>query len=343
MRTVYALAPWEYPGADFDPNPHAFTRHVFAGKERNLWLKMRRGVIYFGEVEHARTYAVTRLFNDAIAADAERLIAAWRSEVERESYGAFLVIRQHFSHSFAVGSFCLILRADGSNWIKEHFDEEWQQFSSPLTQPFLFWSRDPLGKTGASVVQKLQSQFLNRTVNSAHFQSVEPHWTGDAQDIVSVGRSAAQLWLLPAMGVWWGTKSRAHWKYKSNDLAFNVEIQTPFPDRQWSQQFDRVQELLKWHNAFVGVEWKQATKDENYARQIKTKPRKYWLRSLDKWGEDWRGNFVGRQYTHNFSEPPISVTSQHDKLEAALILREFLRDKLPAEQIKAMLQDALKN
>ena len=41
MKPVFAIAPWEYPGATFDPNAHAFTRHVFAGRERELWLKMR--------------------------------------------------------------------------------------------------------------------------------------------------------------------------------------------------------------------------------------------------------------------------------------------------------------
>lgn len=101
--------------------------------------------------------------------------------------------------------------------------------------------------------------------------------------------------------------------------------------------------MLKWHNAFVGVEWKQATKDKNYELLIQPKSRKYWLRGLDKWGENWRGNFVGRQHSFGFNEPPISVMSHHDKLEATLIVRNFLQDKLPADEIDKMLRDALQN
>lgn len=46
MRTIYAIAPWEYAGADFAPNPHAFTRKEriaigvveLEGRARNLHL-----------------------------------------------------------------------------------------------------------------------------------------------------------------------------------------------------------------------------------------------------------------------------------------------------------------
>ena len=344
MPPFFALAPWEYPGAKFDPTPHAITRADIGGREREIWLKMRAGVIYFKDAQHARVYAVTRLFDDAIAEDAERLVAVWKEEVGRENYGAFVVIRRKFPRSFATGSFCLILRADGSGWVKEHFDKTWQKFLPLLSEPVLFWRRESLGKIGATVVQKMQTQFLERTVKPTHFQTIPPQWTGSGADkMMQVLQGAAQLFLTQfSSHLWW--PSPLDWRYQSHSDFFNggmKSLSSSYPYSIWSNHFSQTRELVKWRNVFIGIEWKQASVDDEFAAQLKPNVRKSWARGLNQWGENWRGNWAGRQHRIDFGIPSFSTPSQHDKLEAAFVLRDFLTDKLPAAHIETMLRDAL--
>ena len=350
MRTVCALAPWEYPGADFDPNPHAFTRHVFAGKERELWLKMRDGVIYFGEVEGERAHAVPSLFDDAIAADAERLIAFWKSEVERENYGAFIVIRNKLPRSLAVGSYCVILRGDGSGWIKEHFDGDWREFSYSSLGLFRLWGGTPYlalsrnwQAAGAFIAHRMQTHFLARAVDAAHFQAVAPFWTnGDANEVARVLRSAAMLFDLTS------SNRDMHqltpkWIYQSNSLFWNSVSENRFALFPSKAKFIQVQTLVKWHYAFVGLECKRISDDTEVQNQMGYKTRKSWLRGLQRWGENWRGNWWTRPYDCALNVSPPRTPSQHDKLEAALTMRDFLRGRWPDDEVKELTRKLIES
>ena len=338
MKPFFALAPWEFPGADFDPTPHATTRADIGGRERTIWIKMREGVIYFKDAEHARVYAVTRLSDDEIAVDAERLVAVWKAEIARENYGAFLVIRHRFPRSFATASCCIILQADGSGWIKEHFDRDWTKFYSLLPEPLRLWGRKPLGHKGEFIFQQMHSHFLERAVSPAHFQSIEPRWTnGSAEEMMTVARSAAQLWQIP-----YPASKTLEWICQSNSAFFNESSILPFRyASHYQSTFNEIQEWVRWHYAFVGIAWIKATENAELQEQMRYKQRKNWLRSVDKWGENWRGNWSGTQFKLQLFAPPISNASMHDKLEAARVMQKFLAGRMPADEIEAILRDAL--
>ena len=118
-------------------------------------------------------------------------------------------------------------------------------------------------------------------------------------------------------------------------------LSSSYPHLVWNNYFSRIRNIVKWQNAFIGAEWKMASVDGEFAAQLKPNVRKSWQRGLNRWGDKWRGNWVGQQHKIDFSVPSFSTPSHHDKLEAALVLRDFLADKLPAAQIETMLRDAL--
>ncbi len=344
MRTVYAIAPWEYPGADFDPNPHAFTRHIFAGKERELWLKMRDSVIYFGEGRKPAAFAVPQLFDMTLSQDAERLTAIWEEHVERENYGALLTRHQRWPHTFATGQFILILRPNGSGWVTEFSAKDWQEFPSPAPTNLPLWDGNNFRARTSLIVRETKSHFLNRAVNPEHFQTVPPHWAGGGKDkMISVIRSAAQLLLEPKTLKFFSGRP-LQWKCSSHSAFAQGHIEDIFSNYGYGDRglFGYVRFLARYQFGFIGVKWKRANEDTNLEKMFEEKQWKKWA-SADEWGENWRGNFVGSQYKMTLTAPPFSMPSHHDKLESAVILKEFLADKLPADQIEAMLREALQN
>lgn len=191
----------------------------------------------------------------------------------------------------------------------------------------------------------MQAQFLERTVDPIHFQSVAPFWVGSAEQVSLLTQSAAQLWLIPTLGgdKVWNPSKMLRWKYRSNNAFFAPRNDSPFSDYPWDQQFSQIHDLIAWHHAFVGIEWKQASKFFDFERQLKPEIKRRWQRGLNKWGEHWRGNFAGRQHNFWVHEPPLQMPTEHDKLEASFVMRNFLQDKLPNDEIEAMLRDALRN
>lgn len=100
----------------------------------------------------------------------------------------------------------------------------------------------------------------------------------------------------------------------------------------------QIWDLARWHYGYIGIEWQRAS--ENAELQAQYGPR-IWKRNYDKFGKNWRGNWVARQYQSQIELPAISRASAHDKLEAALVLREFLGDKVAGEKVELWLQMAL--
>ena len=347
MTPFFAIAPWEYPGASFDPAPHAIVRAKIGGREREIWIKMREGVIYFKDAEHARVYAVRRLFDDKIAADAERLIAVWRVEIARENYGAFLVIRRKFPRSFATGSFCLIARDDGNGWIKEHFDREWREFSCKASD-FRLWSDAPyflLSKNwryvGNTVIDRMQTLFRDRTVRPTHFEAVAPHWLrGNSGEMAHVVRGAALLFSLNDSNRDANELARM-WTYQSNSLFFNAISEDTFPLFPRRPHFIQIQDLVKWHYAFIGVNCIKVSADVELQEKMGVKTRKNWRRGLEKWGEDWRGNWSTQPYQTTFRVSPPREPSHHDKLETALTMREFFKGKWPDDEINLFIAELM--
>ncbi|BCM89698.1 hypothetical protein IAD21_01545 [Abditibacteriota bacterium] len=332
----FAIAPWEYPGADFDSNSHATSRLEIGGKKRTFWLKMREGIIFFRESTRIPVFAIPKLFCSDLEHDVDRLIYEWKCEVESDNYGAFIISHRNWPRTPVSANYCIIARANGSGWIKEHFDERWQEFSIPRNTQLALWNPKPAyGSESEKVVGEMRPHFWNRTVDAAHFQTIPAHWSGGGvTEMLEVLRSAALLWVNPDKSLHYFRRD-FQWSCKSNSAFWAGSVSGDLTYDS-SYRIQLIWDLVKWHYGFVGVEWKKVSD----APELQAKFAEQWQRGFDQWGENWRGNWVGRQYKTKFSMSPLSVPSHHEKLESVLTLREFLRDKMPSAKINDLLKDS---
>lgn len=337
MKNHFAIAPWEYPGADFDPAPHAQTRLDIGGKKRTLWLKMRDGIIFFREPSLAPVYAIPKRFDQELASDPEKLVFEWQREVLRDNYGAYFVSHRKWPGTPAIANYCLIVRTDNTGWMKEHFDEEWRAIAPLVALKNPLWIAKPTySYTSEQVCKKMRPVFLKREVDARHFQTAPPHWTHSPHEMLSVLRSAALLWrATPYTKVL--VEKPLEWQCKSNS-SFQGGVVTGWLTYGDSHRCGVVWDFVKWHYGFVGVEWKRAS---DHPELIALYKPSIWQKGFDAYGENWRGNWIGSRYETTLTAPPLSAPTQHDKLEAALCLREFLADKMPADKLAMWIQDAL--
>lgn len=337
MKNHFAIAPWEYPGADFDPAPHAQTRLDIGGKKRTLWLKMREGVIFFREPTLAPVYAVPKRFDQELAGDPEKLVFEWQREAKGDNYGAYFVSHRKCPGTPAYANYCLIVRPDNTGWMKEHFDEEWREIAPLVALKNPLWIPKPTySYTSEQICKKMRPQFLKREVDARHFQTLGPHWNHDPHEMVSVLRSTAILWL-PTSYMDWFFGKPLDWQCKSNSpfrdgavMGHLTSHQTHRPNVVW--------DIVKWHYGFVGVQWKRAS---DHPELIALYKPTVWQKGYDAYGENWRGNWIGSAFETTLTAPPLSTPTHHDKLEAALCLRDFLADKMPADKLAMWIQDAL--
>lgn len=338
MQPFFAISPWEYPGIDFESTPQAVTRLEIGGKKRNFWLKMRDGVLFFREPTLVPLFAIPKLFDQNVAHDPERLVEVWKEEIERQNYGAFLISHRLWPNTPASANYCIILRAEGSGWIKEHFDVQWQQFALQGASSLNLWrSGSAYSDVTDLVVRSTRSLFLARSVDAAHFRTVAPHWSGGgSQEMLSVLRSAAYLLVKPEELSSFD-KHPLEWNCKSGSSFWAGSVSGSLAYSS-SHHLNLVWNIAKWHYGFVGVEWKKASDSPDLQAQFGTRT---WKQGFDRWGENWRGNWIGSQYQDKLFMPSLGTPSHHDKLESALVLREFLRDKMPVGKMNALLDKGM--
>ncbi|BCM93189.1 hypothetical protein IAD21_05077 [Abditibacteriota bacterium] len=119
MKYEFAILPWEHPGAEFDPTPHAQASLEIAGKKRIFLLKMRDGIIYFKDPKRVPTFAILQQFDNSIRGD--ELICAWRDEMERENFG------RCYTRPLYDTDIIAIIRADFSGWISNASHLNWHE------------------------------------------------------------------------------------------------------------------------------------------------------------------------------------------------------------------------
>lgn len=337
----FAILPWEHVGASFAPQAHAQTRLEIGYKKRTFLLKMREGIIYFKEPTLANIYAIPKIFTPTLADDPKELIEAWTREVREENYGLLLVSHRKWPKTPTQANFCIILRPNYSGWVAEHFDSTWKEFSLPKSLSFFVW-----GSKGAyfdltdAIFKATGAQFLNRSVDPALFKIIPTGWThGTQQEFLDVVRAAFLLFASPFPPNWAGGAMSCTCKSNSPFLEGSVSSSLIYAGQEFSG-FRKVWTIIKNHCGFVGLEWRKATDHPELQAQFDPK---IWERGIEQWGENWRGNWIGSGTNMEITFPPVSAPSHHDRLEAALTLRWFLRDKMPPEKLENLLQQALSN
>lgn len=153
---------------------------------------------------------------------------------------------------------------------------------------------------------------------------------------MTVLRSAAVLWQ-PAQEVGLRSGKPVEWPCKSNSAFLSGSV-SAYMTHGPSYRCSAVWDIVKWHYGFVGVEWKRASEHPELVARYK--PR-IWQKGFEAFGENWRGNWIGSAYGTTLTAPPLTLPTQHDKLEAALCVREFLSDKMPTDRLALWIEDAL--
>lgn len=159
MKPFFEIAPWEYAGADFDPNPQTVVRSSVNDHGKTWWLKVRDGIIYFRDAAKVRVFAVPQRFLDLNPNDSEQLIQIWQREIERENYGSHLISRRTWPGTRATSSFCIVLRADGSGTIREHFDADWREFQLDLPKTLDLWAVQTSDAEVEQIIKLTRAQF----------------------------------------------------------------------------------------------------------------------------------------------------------------------------------------
>ena len=335
----FVLLPYEHVGADFNPQVHAETRLEIGGRPRNFLLKMRDGVIYFREPSRGQAYAIPELFDEKLATDRIGLISAWQRAIAAGNYGAFVARREYFEKLPVRGQFLMILKSDGSGWMREWFDDEWFLLpESEKASSTNVWDEKALESFVDERLRAVKVKLLSRAINPTVRENNLPRWIGGSgEQFAALTIAAVRLFgaYSPDYEQSVGVKMKSHSAFAKGEgtgfwLAWLGQRRTIVAPL-W--------ELLAREFTFVGVRWSEG--GEQVEQQYKrTRIEAIYKAGLERFGENWRGNWAPQRADFTIQIPDLTQTTTHEKLESQLLLREWLRGKMPDEQIETLLQAA---
>lgn len=342
----FVLHPWEHPAAKFNPRAHAETRLELGGKKRNFLLKLREGVLFFKEPSRAQIFAVPQIFEESLSTDAIGLISAFQREVAAGNYGALFTKRDYFPRLPVRGNFILLVCANGSGWMREHFDDLWfalPEWEKPLA--FDLWGAD-LETRIPAILPSVKDSLLQRIVEPQVRKADTARWEGGtAEEFSALLLAASRLFLaLPDSRE---SGSQLVFKVKSDSafapgergyfwrkFADGKHTDLSFKSAYASPEHEVVWELLEKQFRFVGVKWSEGGEEnEAYGR---SRVESFFQEGLAQWGEEWRGNWAPQRASFEVAIPDFRNRSAVEKGEAVLLLREWLEGRLPGAQIEAM-------
>ena len=336
----FSILPWEYRGSGASVGAHAAME--IGGRKRQFSLKMRDGVIYFKEPKRAPLWAVTRVFERALAGD--ELVEAWSAEMARENYGRYLVYRPHLvvddaSHdNSAPTAIALIHRGDWSGWAREWFAPHWHELPVHRDGRRLDVWGSKFQAATRRAFRHVGADLLDCVLPDDARREIETRWiAGDEAELRRVFEWATQLFVRPKSGLnrpaYWGPwffvasnpVSVGGWGF-SGSPAYHADL-------NFSPAFWPLLDVMRDNLHFVAMKWE--------ALEIRSPAGGYAERQREVWGDAWRGNwkvdtpFIALQIKQQ------ETLSAHDKLEASLQLRDWLRDKISPRQCHNWLGKAL--
>lgn len=331
----FVLPPWEFSGATFNSKAHAETRLEIGEKKRNFLLKMHEGVIYFKEPSRGALYAIPQLFAPELAKDPIGLISAWRDAVRVENYGVFVIKRDYFQGLPVRGQFLTIVQSDGGGWMKEHFDTEW--FSLPLLEKaldFNVWDDKEVETHMRTILPGVKASLLQRTVSPEVRHAGAPRFVGGDQNQWLLLLAAGARLFLSNSRV---NKAASDQKLKSHSAFAKGEFEGFWIKNALREpNFAAFWRTVEAKIAFVGVHWNEGgEREQQYARPRSVR---VFNAGIEAWGENWRGNWAPQRGSFSFDLADFGSCSAHEKLEAALQCRDFLRGQTSDKEIEALLQ-----
>ena len=337
---TFAIAPWEHPGADFNPRPHASLELEIGGRVRRLWLKAREGVIYFKEEENDSVWAIPRVFEGFV--DEAQLVETARLELEAGNYGRYETFPSHLPLVSGTSCVCVVCRADLSGFAKEWFDSDWMPFQLPQRATVLHhWeSRFGLQPHIHSIATQLNQRFAERRIEPVLRRDIAVQWKrGSCAELRRIVEVSLKL-MTPngeqhfADDTEFSFNYRAHSPNETGGLTTHSLYIDATPN-----DFQILWKLIQTHFIFVGLAWETVLHQGNSSSDL-------WQSQATahskRFGPNWRGHWRQNVPNKGFHIPNYSPPSAHERLELALELQLWLQDKLPAPQIEKLLHDALK-
>ena len=338
------ILPWEYRGSGAQTMPgapveRAIGERAIGGQRRRFTLLMREGVIYFAEPKRAPVWAVTKIFERAVASD--ELIEAWQREVSRGNFGRYLVYAPHLFwdamryDSGAQTALALVHRADYSGWAREWFDAQWRPVPAHRDgKPLDVWGQTFQNATRRAFYH-VRSALLDRALPAAR-QNIDPRWVaGDEAELRRVFELGLRLFVRPDAARARGGK---RWPFAAANpvspggwgWASGPSYQSDF---QISPAWKPLLDLMEQHFIWIGLQWERI--------EFRAPLAPYVAAQRERWGDDWRGNWRVQTPSLVIEAAPPARLSSHDKLEAILQLRDWLHDKISPRQLQNWLSAAL--
>ena len=340
-KDQFAIAPWEHPGADFNPHPHAETTLKIGGRVRQLLLKARDGVIYFKEPHLEALWAIPRVFASFV--DEADLVQTARLELQAENYGRYTARGKSMPWGFTHTNICAVRRANGSGIAKEWFEPDWREFQPTKRSSTLdLWeSRLKLHTHTQRLNSRLENRFFNRCIESDWRRNVPVEWKrGSLSELARLTEVALKL-MYPHQS--------AQRMSSGRDITFSYQAHSPnssdslvcsIPVSEGPPALQKVWRLLKTHFVFVGLTWERAYPGDFYNSPEATSAVEA---QTERFGENWRGLWIQRSPVEQFSFPVYSPPTAHERLELALELGDWLRDKMPANQAEKLIGSCLES
>ena len=333
----FVVAPFEFLGSGLNSRAHAEARLEIGGKKRNFVLKLHDGVLYFKEPSRGQVFAVLQIFDANLARDSIGLISTWQREIAAGNFGAFVAKREFFAKLPIRGQFLMIVQSDGNGWMKEHFDGEW--FSLPLLDSppkSDLWDEKSVETQIGELLPLVKASLLQRIVSPEIRQSDAPRFVGgDKDEFLLLIKAAARLFLADS-----AIQAPASLKLKSHSAFAKGEIESFWLKNALREpRFAAFWKILEREMPFVGVKWSEGgEQDRQYARP---RAARFFEAGLEQWGENWRGNWAPQRGSLSFDVGDFCNCSAHEKLEAALQTRQWLRGKIAESEIEAILKTGL--
>ena len=329
----FSILPWEYPGADFDPAPHALACLEANGRRYDFGIKMREGVIYFKEDKRLDTWAIPRLFPQELAGDENTLLQTWREHVEKQRFGRFVARHFVFPDTEAHGLATMIHGADGAGWIKEWFDANWLDvppFSK--SKRFDVWGQKFESASKRAIASALPA-LLDRALPPLDLVSPPARWVKGTQlELERAFALGVRAFVGPRE-----PRRRVEARFNAHGVAGKGGLVHGFNSPPFQRSVHMTPAFLPWIRAldeaylWVGCSWFEGRQSGYRSPQWLARNESLKGEQVQKWGEKWRGLW-------DFSAPqlrlsaPVGEMSAHERLETRFQLRAWVEEHAPEKR-----------
>ncbi len=332
----FVLAPYEHAFSGASPKPHATARLKVGGKFRNFVLKIHEGTLYFKEPARGQVFAVLEELDADLARDPIGLVSRWQFHVAQGDFGAFVTKRDYFPKLPVRAQILMVLNADGSGWMKEHFDSQWFLMPDEKAAPLDIWNDKDVESQIRDRLFPVQRQLINRALTPEILAADPPRWLAEGGERITELLVAATRLFVPPSD-YWNDAERRILKIKSHSPFAKGDIESYWlKHAQHNPKFQTFWDLLEPRIQFVGVHWNEG--GENLEQYGRKRNEKVFQAGLEKWGDLWRGNWGPQRASFKIELPDTTAQTAHERTGAALTLREWLVGNLPDAEIEKLLQ-----